>query len=643
MRPIRTSPTRSTPTRRALSLAVLLAAPVLALASPAAAQDKAPDPAKDPARDTAASEVYRGHGIALHGKPGYSADFTHFKYIDPNAPKGGEMRVGEIGTFDSVNPYVIKGNAAVWVGFLVHGNLMVKAEDEPFTVYGWIAKSIALPKDRSWVEFELDPRAKFSDGSPITVDDVIFSFNILRTKGLPFFRFYFNDVIEVKKTAERTVRFVLKKTDNKELPLIIAGDLPILSKAYWEKRDFEKSTLDIPVASGPYRIQRVVPGRTMIYERIKDYWAKDLPTIKGHYNFDIWRADYYLDATVAREALKAGEYDYRLENTASAWATAYNTDDVKSGLFLRKTIEHHRPAGMQGFAFNLRRKMFQDPRTRQALAYAFDFEWTNKNLFYGQYKRTKSYFDNSDMAATGLPTGRTKEILEKFRGKIPDTVFTTPYKVPTYDGSGQIRSGLREALKLLRAAGWKFKGRQLVDAEGKPFKFEILLSSPAFERIVLPFARNLKRIGIQATVRVVDQSQYINRVRRFDFDMIVMVWGQSESPGNEQREMWSSAAAKRVGSRNYVGIQDPVIDQLVEMVIAAPDRKELVARVKALDYVLLHHHYVIPQWHLNADRFAVWDKFGWPPGTELRGIRPWMLWVDPKKAARLRDKLKSEQ
>ncbi len=625
--------------------AALIAAVLLAFcAGGAAAQDKAPDPAKDPAKDKVAEDVYRAHGIALHGKPKYPGDFKNFDYINPNAPKGGEMRVGEIGTFDTLNPYTIKGNAAFWVGFLVHGNLMVKAEDEPFTSYAWIAKSIAMPKDRSWVEFELDPRAKFSDGSPITVEDVIFSFDVLRAKGLPFFRFYFRDVIEVKKTGPRAVRFLLKKSDNRELPLIIAGDLPILSKAYWEKRDFDQTSLDIPVGSGPYRVKRVVPGRTMIYERIKDYWARDIPTMKGHYNFDVWHVDYYLDATVAREALKAGEYDYRLENTASAWATAFNIDAVKTGDFLLKSINHHRPAGMQAFAFNIRRPMFQDPRTRRALAYAFDFEWTNKNLFYGQYKRTKSFFENSDMAARGLPTGRTKEILEKYRGKIPDSVFTTPYSVPAYDGSGQIRSGLRQAIKLLREAGWTFKGRELVNAKtGKPFKFEILMSSPAFERIVLPFVRNLKRLGITANLRLVDQSQYINRVRRFDFDMIVSVWGQSESPGNEQREMWSGASAKRVGSRNYIGIQDPVIDELVELIIAAPDRKELVARTKALDYVLLSHNYVIPQWHLNSDRYAIWNKFGWPPGTKLRGVRPWMLWVDPDKAAKLRGKIKSEK
>lgn len=621
-----------------------LIAAVLVAALPAAAQDKAPDAGNNPAKDTAAEDVYRGHGMALHGKPKYPADFKHFDYINPDAPKGGEMHLGEIGTFDTLNPYIIKGNAAVWTFFLVHGNLMVKAEDEPFTAYAWIANSIAMPKDRSWVEFELDPRAKFSDGSPITVEDVIYSFNILREKGLPFFRFYFADVVEVKKTDERKVRFVLKKTENRELPLIIAGDLPILSKAYWEKRDFEQTTLDIPVTSGPYRIKRVVPGRSVIYERVKDYWAKDLPTIKGHYNFDTWHVDYYLDATVAREALKAGEFDYRLENTASAWATAYNTDAVKSGEFLRKLVHHQRPAGMQGFVFNIRRPMFQNPLTRRALAYAFDFEWTNKNLFYGQYKRTKSYFENSEMAARELPTGRTKEILEKFRGRIPDSVFTKPYTLPTYDGSGRIRNGLREAIKLLKQAGWTFKGRQLVDAKtGRPFEFVILLSSQSFERVVLPYIRNLKRLGIKATLRVVDQSQYINRVRNFDFDMIVSVWGQSESPGNEQREMWSSAAAKRVGSRNYIGIQDPAIDELVEMVVAAPTRKELVARVKALDYVLLHHHYVVPQWHLNADRFAVWNKFGWPKGTELRGVRPWMLWVDPEKAAKLRGKINSEK
>ena len=483
--------------------------------------------------------------------------------------------------------------------------------------------------------FKLRPEARFHDGTAITPDDVIFSFNVLREKGRPFYAVYYANVTRVEKTGPRTVKFWFRPGANRELPLIL-GQFPILPKAYWEGKDFAKTSLETPLGSGPYTIESVDPGRSITYRRVPDYWAKDLPVNVGHYNFDHIRIDYYRDATVAREALKAGAFDFRAENESKAWATAYDTPDVKNGLLIKRAFPHRRSAGMQGFVFNIRRPFFKDRRVRAALAYAFDFEWTNKTLFYGQYTRTTSYFANSELASSGLPKGEELEILEKYRGRIPDEVFTKEYRPPTYDGSGNIRQGLRKALRLLKAAGWIIKNRRLVNARtGRPMSFEILLLSPAFERIVLPFTRNLRRLGVEARVRLVDPSQYINRVRSFDFDMIVDTFGESLSPGNEQRDYWSSAAADTPGSRNTIGIKDPVIDELVELVISAPDRKSLVARVHALDRVLLWNHFVIPQWHIPYDRFVYWNKFGIPKVIPLMGTQFDTWWIDARKAARL--------
>jgi microcin C transport system substrate-binding protein len=442
------------------------------------------------------------------------------------------------------------------------------------------------------------------------------------------YRTYYGDVTKVEKEGERGVRFLFKSTENRELPQIL-GQMPVLSKAYWSGRDFEKTTLDSPLGSGPYKIEAIDPGRSITYRRVADYWAAGLPVMKGRYNVDVIRYDYYRDATIALEAFKAGQYDVRVENSSKEWATGYDSPALRAGLIKKEEIPNQLVSGMQGFAFNLRRPLFQDPRVREALAYAFDFEWSNKNLFYGAYKRTRSYFDNSELAATGVPQGEELKILEKFRGQIPERVFTAEYNPPKYDGSGNIRDGLRAALKLLKEAGWTFKGEKLVNDEtGQPLEFEILLDNPQFERIVLPFTKNLERMGITARVRTVDNAQYQKRMDTFDYDMAVVVFGQSLSPGNEQRDFWGSQAADEQGSRNVIGIKNKVVDELIEELIKAADRPSLVAHTRALDRVLQYGYYVIPNFHLSAFRVASWDKFRRPATSPKYAVGMETWWID---------------
>jgi microcin C transport system substrate-binding protein len=441
--------------------------------------------------------------------------------------------------------------------------------------------------------------------------------------------------------GERKVKFTFGPGDNRELPLIL-GQLPVLSKAYWSKRDFEKTTLEPPLGSGAYKIDSFEAGRSITYRRVKDYWAARLPVKVGTDNFETIRYDYYRDINVALEALKAGQYDLRSENVAKNWATAYTGPAVAQGLIKKEEIPNEIPTGMQGFVYNTRRPVFQDPRVRRALAYAFDFEWTNKNLFYGAYTRTKSYFSNSELASSGLPGPDELAVLEPFRGKLPAEVFTKEYQPPKTDGSGNIREGAREALRLLGEAGWTVRGGKLVNGRGEPLAFEILIDDPTWERIVLPFTKNLERLGVAARLRTVDAAQYQKRVDDFDFDMLVYVWRQSLSPGNEQRDFWGSAAAATHGTRNLAGVRDPVVDKLIELLIQAPDRKSLVARVRALDRALLWGQYVIPHYHLQAFRVAYWTRFSRPaqaPKYSL-GVDTW--WVDPKKDAALRERRKGE-
>ena len=571
------------------------------------------------------------HALAMHGQPKYAPDFKAFDYVNANAPKGGDVRLETIGTFDTFNPYIIKGEGAAGIG-LTTETLMIGSADEPFTEYGLLAETIETPPDRSWVAFTLRPEAKFSDGKPVTVDDVVWSFETLKAKGQPFYRLYYKGVVKAEKTGERAVKFTFAPGDNRELPLIV-GQMPILSKAWWQGHKFDETTLEVPVGSGPYLVESFEPGRFVTYKRNPAYWGWSVPAMRGQYNFDHIRYDYYRDSTVALEAFKAGEYDFREENEAKKWATGYDFPALTEGRVKKAEIPHGRPAGMQAFAYNIRRPLFQDARVRQALGYAFDFEWANKNLFYGQYTRTESYYANSDLAATGLSSPAELAVLKPFESQLPPQVFTEAFHVPKTDGSGNIRDSLHSALELLKQAGWSIAGGKLVDKAGQPMAFEILNQDPAWERIILPFIENLKRLGIDARLRTVDTSQYKNRLDSYDFDMTVGVWGESLSPGNEQRSFWSSEAAGERGGRNLVGIRNPAVDSIVDAIISAPDRESLVARTHALDRVLLWNYYVIPNWHLAYDRVAYWDRFGQPAKVPTQGVQFMAWWIDPAKMA----------
>ncbi|HEX5515028.1 MAG TPA: extracellular solute-binding protein, partial [Gammaproteobacteria bacterium] len=473
------------------------------------------------------------HAVAMHGEPKYGPDFTHFDYVNPDAPKGGNLRLSAIGTYDSLNGFILRGTSADGLG-LIYDTLTAHAMDEPFSEYGLLAEAIEIAPDRSSVKFRLRPEARFHDGQPVRPEDVIFTFNTLMQQGHPTYRVYWAGVEKVEKVGPREVEFRFRPGDNRELPLIL-GQMPVLPEHYWKDRDFSRTTFEPPLGSGPYRIGRLEAGRTITYERVEDYWGRDLPVNRGRNNFNTIRYDYYRDGTVALEAFKGGAFDWRLENIAKSWATAYNIAAVRDGRLKREEIPHENPAGMQGFFMNTRRPLFQDRKVRQALNYAFDFEWTNANLFYGAYTRSESYFANSELAARELPSPAELALLEPFRDRLPPEVFTEVYHAPVTSGKGIARDNLRIASRLLREAGWEIRGSRRVHvATGQPLRFEILLVNPSFERVTLPFVRNLERLGITATVRTVDATQYLERMKRFDFDMTVAVIGQSLSPGNEQ-------------------------------------------------------------------------------------------------------------
>jgi microcin C transport system substrate-binding protein len=582
------------------------------------------------------------HALVLTGAPKYPEDFKHFDYANPDAPKGGDLKRGTIGTFDSLNPFIIRGVPAAGLG-LMYDTLTTQSLDEPFTQYGLIAANIELPEDRSWVIYHLNSKAKFHDGKPVTAADVVFSFNLLMDKGDPMYSKYWADVQKVEALDDLRIKFYLGDKTNPELAIIV-GQINVLPKHYWEGRDFTKPGLEIPIGSGPYKILEVKPGRSITYQRDQSYWAKDHPVNKGRYNFDKMTYDYYRDPTVSLHAFKAGEYDFRQENISRAWATAYTGPPFDNGFIIKEEIENDVNQGMQGFVFNTRRAMFEDRKVRAALAYAFDFEWTNKNLFFGQYTRSKSFFSNSELAASGLPSPQELKILDPYRNRLPHDVFEKAYQPPKSDGSGNIRTNIRTALRLLKQAGWEIKGKNLVNKKtGDLFRFEILLIDPTFERIALPFKKNLARLGIEMNIRVVDTAQFINRRRDYDFDMMVTTFGQSESPGNEQREYWGSSAADIPGTRNYAGIKSAVVDEIIEQIISAPSREDLVNATRALDRVLLWEHIVIPQWHIAIYRLAYWNKFSRPkkiPRYAL-GFDTW--WIDAEKNAALVDYKKKSQ
>jgi microcin C transport system substrate-binding protein len=574
------------------------------------------------------------HGLAMHGAPKYPASFTHFEYVNPDAPKGGDVRLAAIGSFDSLNAFILRGVAAAGVTQLFD-SLLKSADDEAFTAYGLIAETITVPADRSWVVFDLRPAARFHDGTPLTAEDVAWTLETLKTKGHPTYRSYYGDVLEANVLGPHRIEFRFRPGVNRELPLII-GQMPILSKAYYSRVAFDQTTMEPPVGSGPYRVSRVDAGRSITYQRDPEYWARDLPVSRGRFNFGTIRYDYYRDTTVAVEALKAGEYDLRVENSAKNWSTEYDVPTVQAGHLVKTEIINQLPRGMQGYGFNQRRPFFQDRRVRNAIGHAFDFEWSNKTLFYDLYFRTASYFANSELAARGLPQGDELRILESLRDKLPPEVFTTEYKPPTTDGTGNLRDNLRVALRLLREAGWEVRNNKLTEVKtGQVMEFEILLNSPLFERITLPFTRNLERLGITARVRTVDPAQYQRRTDDFDFDMVVVLFGQSLSPGNEQREFWGSNAADVRGSRNELGIKDPAIDALVELVVSAPDRDSLIQRTRALDRALLWGHNVVPHFHGRSYPIVHWNMFGRPAAPAKYGLSLDAWWVDQARLASL--------
>lgn len=606
------------------------------LLGPAMAQETAPAPAT--AAPSGAGE-WR-HGLSLMGEPKYPAGFKHFAYVNPDAPKAGLLRLSADGTFDSLNDIPPRGAAAGGIA-LIYDTLMTSAYDEVATEYGLIAESVRYPTDYSSVTYRLRPEAKWHDGQPITADDVVWSFEQW-TKNNPRQAYYYSHVKAAAVTGEREVTFTFDQTGNRELPQIV-GQLRVMPKHWWtangpdgKPRDISQGTLEVPLGSGPYKVKQVQPGRSISFELVPDYWGKDLPVNIGTDNFAELRYEYFRDSTVELEAFKGDQYDFRIESSAKDWATAYNFPAVKEGKVILEEFPNRSSGSMQAFIPNLRREKFQDQRVRRALNLALDFDGMNRTLFFGQYKRTSSYFQNTELASSGLPQGLELEILESVKDKIPASVFTTPYTNPEGWSEGLRRKNLREAANLLKEAGYEVKGGKLVNAKGEPFTMEILISLPAFERVALFYKPSLERLGITVTVRQVDTSQYINRLRARDYDMIITGWGQSLSPGNEQRDFWGSSAADREGSGNYAGIKDPGVDALIERVIYATSREELVAATRALDRVLLAHDYVVPSWNYPNTRTARWNRFSHPDQMPEYGgdSFPTIWWWDAEKAAK---------
>jgi microcin C transport system substrate-binding protein len=582
------------------------------------------------------------HALSLIGEPKYPADFTHFDFVNPDAPKGGLVRIADIGSFDSLNPVLYKGEAAGGLG-LVYESLMQDSLDEPSTSYGLIAEWASYPPDYSSVTFKIRDEARWHDGTPITPDDVIYSLGVNKEAN-PRMGLYYKNVSRAEATGPNEVTFYFDVKNNRELPMIM-GQLTILPKHYWtgkdasgNQRDPLKTTLEPPLGSGPYRIKDVQPGRSISYERVADYWGKDLPVNKGQWNYDEIRFDYYRDETVAFESFKAGNLDYWQETSAKNWATAYDFPAARNGLVKRQEVPVERTQPMQCFVLNLRRPQFQDRRVRLAFNLAFDFEWANKNLFYGQYARVGSFFQGGELAAEpALPQGRELEILNEVKGSVPPEVFTEVHKNPVNASPDDARNHLRQAAMLLKDAGYEVKNGVLTNTKtGQPMKVEFLLVSPLFERIVQPYIANLDRLGIKSTIRMVDSAQYTRRLNVFDYDIVVGNFAQSDSPGNEQRDFWGSEAAGREGSQNLIGVKDPAIDKLIDHVIFAKDRAELVAATRALDRVLQWNELVVPQWYSPNVRIAYWDRYGQP--KTLPRLTPGFLqvwWFDQTLASKL--------
>ncbi len=575
----------------------------------------------------------RTYGLALVGMPRLPKDFPNFPYVNPSAPKGGEVALADLGSFDSFNPFIVRGTAPQSIGRL-WDTLMKETADELDTGYCHLAEVIEVAADHSYVAFELRPNARFHDGMPVTAEDVVWTFDTLRDKGRPYYRQYYADVDRVVAESALRVVFHFKTNKNRELPMIL-GELAVLPKHWWQGRDFSAPLTEPPLGSGPYRIGKFEFGRTLAVERVADYWGRDLPTAKGLGNFGVIRTEYFRDATVALQAFKAGQIDYRRENISKVWATEYDFPAVRDGLVKKRAFPSSLPTGMQCFVMNTRRRVFADRRVRHAMAEVFDFQWENKNLFFNLYERTTSFFSNSDCASSGLPGPAELVLLEPFRGALPPEVFTTPFTLPVTDGTGNNREGMRRCLTLLEAAGLTIKNRTMMDAAGNQMSFEILLDDPTFERVTLPYVQWLDRMGIAVRVRTVDPAQYQHLTDAFDFDMTINSYGESDSPGNELWDFWGSAASKQEGSDNLAGVADPVVDALITKVVGANTREDLVAAARALDRVLLWNWYVVPQWHLQSAWVAWWNRFGHSDVPVRSGVAFDSWWVDPALAAKI--------
>ncbi len=578
------------------------------------------------------------HGLSAFGELKYPPGFAHFDYVNPDAPVGGSLSmIGTAGliTFNSFNPFIIKGDPAQGMA-LVFDSLMTRAYDEPDAVYGLVAHSAKLEPDRSGVTFYMRPEAEFADGSPVTAADVVFTYETLKRDGRPIYNAMLRDVEQAEALDDHTVRFTFNGPGKRRLPMMIAG-LPILSKAYYQEQPFNESTLDPPLGSGPYEVGDFKQGRFVTLRRRDDYWGWDLPVNQGRYNFAELRYEYFRDRTAELEALKAAEFDLREEFTSKSWATEYDIPQVRSGQMKLMTLEDGRPSGAQGFFINTRREKFADRRVRLALDYAFDFEWTNENLFYGLYERTASYFENSPLKAKGKPSEAELALLEPYRDQLPESVFEEAYLPPASDGSGRDRRKLRQASRLLDEAGWVIREGRRVNAEtGEPLEIEFLIFSPTFERVIGPYVRNLDMIGIDARIRRVDPSQFQERMKSFDFDITTQRFVLNQTPGPELRNYFGSDAAEAKGSFNLAGISSPVVDALIDEVLAAETREEMQTAARALDRVLRAGHYWVPQWYKTSHHLAFWNKFSWPetkPPYDRGVIETW--WYDEDKAAQL--------
>lgn len=585
-----------------------------------------------PTASSAQEQIWR-HAISVLEPAKLPADFKHLPYVNPDAPKQGELKLSDEGTYDNFNPLVDRGNPASGLT-LTYDTLLVSSEDEIGVSYGLLAEALSYPEDRSSVTFRLRPEAKWADGQPVTPEDVVFSFDSAKANSTTLANYY-RHVTSAEKTGEREVTFRFDEKNNKELPQIV-GDFPILPKHWWQgkdasgkDRDISKTTLEPIMGSGPYKLASFQAGSTVRYELRDDYWGKDLPINIGQHNFKVISYTYFADSDVEFEAFRAGNIDYRQELSSSRWATRYDFDAVKDGRIKREALRNaFRATGvMQAYVPNLRRDQFKDARVREALNYAYDFEDLNKNLAYGGLNRVDSFFWGTELAAKGLPQGKELEILEGLKDKIPPRVFTEPYTNPVGGDPQKVRDNLRKAIALFKEAGWELKGNRMVNTKtGQPMRFEILLNSPSAERTVLPYVASLKKIGVDASIRTVDSSQYVNRVRSFDFDMIFGVWAQTMNPGNEQSNYWGSQSANQPGSRNLAGISDPAVDELIKKVTFAPTREDQIAAVHALDRVLLANHFVIPMFYSGETRIAYWAKLSHPEPLPEYGIGFPSLW-----------------